>query len=231
MHPTVFDQSTVFLNVQYRMHPVISAFPSSYFYEGKLLDGITGAARPSPQGFPWPSQSSPLAFVHVVGNEEGEVDPLSDTPFGTFVVCFLFLFLFLFVFVFLKKAPFSKNAAQSRCNMEEVEVVLEILRGFRKSKKVSFKDIGVITPYFHQSEKMKAAIEKEFPGGSSLLVSTVDGFQGMEKEVIIFSAVRSNRSVLFFSLFQFCLSPSPDISLLSPHTGTGRLVFSVNLSA
>lgn len=26
------------LTVQYRMHPAISAFPSMYFYEGKLVD-------------------------------------------------------------------------------------------------------------------------------------------------------------------------------------------------
>jgi len=82
--------------------------------------------------------------------------------------------------------------------MEEVDVVLEILRGFRESKNVSFKDIGVITPYLNQSERLKEAIEREFPSGESpLLVSTVDGFQGMEKEVIIFSAVRSNQSVFY----------------------------------
>ena len=60
------------------MHPVLSAFPSKYFYEGKLIDGITPASRLIPKGFSWPQAHIPLAFVHVVGKEEGESDQFDE---------------------------------------------------------------------------------------------------------------------------------------------------------
>ena len=51
------------------------------------------------------------------------------------------------------------------------------------------QDIGVITPYNAQAKLLrKLFLSKQL----KLEVSTVDGFQGREKEVIIISAVRSN---------------------------------------
>ena len=48
-------------------------FPSDLFYAGRLLDGITGAARPAPAGFAWPRPDWPVAFVPVPhGREETE---------------------------------------------------------------------------------------------------------------------------------------------------------------
>lgn len=38
------------LDVQYRMHPLIAAFPSQQFYAGKLQTGITAEERPLPRG-------------------------------------------------------------------------------------------------------------------------------------------------------------------------------------
>lgn len=32
---------TLFFQVQYRMHPCLSAFPSNIFYEGSLQNGVT----------------------------------------------------------------------------------------------------------------------------------------------------------------------------------------------
>lgn len=56
--------------------------------------------------------------------------------------------------------------------------------------------IGVITPYKDQRRALKREIGQRF--GNSVLanveVSTVDGFQGQEREVIIFSCVRTGES-------------------------------------
>ena len=41
------------LNRQYRMNPMLAAFPSSWSYEGKLLSGITAAQRAPPLGVAW----------------------------------------------------------------------------------------------------------------------------------------------------------------------------------
>ena len=45
-------------------------FPSDLFYAGRLLDGVAGASRPAPAGFPWPRPDWPVAFVPVPGGRE-----------------------------------------------------------------------------------------------------------------------------------------------------------------
>jgi len=39
------------LQVQYRMHPALSAFPSNIFYEGSLQNGVTAGVQPSRSSF------------------------------------------------------------------------------------------------------------------------------------------------------------------------------------
>lgn len=56
----------VFLDIQYRMHPAIAAFPSRHFYDGALLSAPETAQRLRPDvTFPWPDPTSPLCFIHV----------------------------------------------------------------------------------------------------------------------------------------------------------------------
>ena len=48
------------LNVQYRMHPCLSEFPSNMFYEGSLQNGVTMQQRLRRDvDFPWPVADSP----------------------------------------------------------------------------------------------------------------------------------------------------------------------------
>lgn len=54
------------------MHPVISDFPSGHFYDGKVSSGIRPADRPIPSGFPWPSETIPVAFVRVNDNHDDD---------------------------------------------------------------------------------------------------------------------------------------------------------------
>lgn len=58
------------LDVQYRMHPSISEFPSYKFYNSQLHNGISPSDRPIVQGFDWPSQLTRVAFVNVKGTEQ-----------------------------------------------------------------------------------------------------------------------------------------------------------------
>ena len=60
-----------------------------------------------------------------------------------------------------------------------------------KNAGVKYGDIGIITPY--NSQKLKLQFEKFYHEKfNDLKIESVDGFQGMEKEYIIISAVRSN---------------------------------------
>ena len=59
------------LQVQYRMHPCLSEFPSNMFYEGSLQNGVTRFERLRRDiKFPWPDQESPMMFWANLGNEE-----------------------------------------------------------------------------------------------------------------------------------------------------------------
>lgn len=49
--------------VQYRMHPCLSEFPSNSFYEGTLQNGVTVNERQSSGiDFPWPVPNRPMLF-------------------------------------------------------------------------------------------------------------------------------------------------------------------------
>jgi regulator of nonsense transcripts 1 len=59
------------LEVQYRMHPCLSAFPSDLFYEGALQNGVSPAERSAPGvDFPWPVAATPMLFYTTLGQEE-----------------------------------------------------------------------------------------------------------------------------------------------------------------
>lgn len=59
------------LQVQYRMHPCLSEFPSNVFYEGALQNGVTEAERTNTLvAFPWPDPSKCIMFHQQRGVEE-----------------------------------------------------------------------------------------------------------------------------------------------------------------
>jgi hypothetical protein len=53
----------IMLNTQYRMHPMIAAWPSHQFYGGDLLSGVSANMRPPARGFAWPRSDVPVAFL------------------------------------------------------------------------------------------------------------------------------------------------------------------------
>jgi len=59
------------LQVQYRMHPALSEFPSNRFYEGSLQNGVAVGDRTNNHNdFPWPVPSKPMMFYNCLGQEE-----------------------------------------------------------------------------------------------------------------------------------------------------------------
>ncbi|XP_013400593.1 RNA helicase Mov10l1-like [Lingula anatina] len=61
---------------------------------------------------------------------------------------------------------------------------------------ITFNDIGIITPYRKQVEKIRLLIDKL--GMEKVKVGSVEEFQGQERRVIIISTVRSNESKMGF---------------------------------
>jgi regulator of nonsense transcripts 1 len=99
--------------------------------------------------------------------------------------------------------------------------VLSILRGLMMAGELRAAQIGVVTPYTAQVSLIRNELQargrgvlmisassasavsngghlfwnlQALAGGRAIEVKTVDGFQGREKELIIFSAVRAGRS-------------------------------------
>ena len=146
--------SPFLLNTQYRMHPSISSFPNSQFYNGLLEDGVDVEERETPPGILWPDWNSPLSFLPVDGDE-----------------------------------VLSPDGA-SKENPAEASWVVKILMDFVEKGNLQISDIGIVTPYSGQVRAIRDMIPENL---QSVEVRTVDGYQGREKEVIIFSSVRSNK--------------------------------------
>lgn len=77
LHQSLFERLVflgirpIRLEVQYRMHPCLSEFPSQSFYDGSLQNGVTLNERQY-QGieFPWPQPDMPMFFYNSTGAEE-----------------------------------------------------------------------------------------------------------------------------------------------------------------
>lgn len=81
-----------------------------------------------------------------------------------------------------------RNCGTSLLNPKHANCVCRIVN-YLISNGASAADIGVVTTYKGQV----AAIREELPEGThAMTVSTVDSFQGQEREIIIFNTVRSS---------------------------------------
>lgn len=157
------------LQVQYRMHPCLSEFPSNMFYEGSLQNGVTEADRqllslPGFKGredFPWPIPSKPMFFYSISGMEE------------------------------------ISSSGTSYLNRTEASYVEKIVTHLLKMG-VTPAQIGVITPYDGQKQYVSDYMRRSGSLSSSLYeaieVASVDAFQGREKDFILVSCVRSSES-------------------------------------
>lgn len=80
-------------------------------------------------------------------------------------------------------------------NEAEIEVVSELVTHFVREEGVPEEELGVITPYRGQ----RSLIDDALPEYGDVEVSTVDGFQGRERDSIIFSTVNTETSGMRFA--------------------------------
>ncbi|KIK55179.1 hypothetical protein GYMLUDRAFT_176062 [Collybiopsis luxurians FD-317 M1] len=173
---------SIMLNIQYRMHPAISHFPSLEFYNNALLDGtadISGHVLPRLM----PPSVSPALL------------PLIRTSSRPPVI-------------FLDHSGNESIKSKSRVNLNEAHIVASVVEDLLlNNDNLSGQDIGIIAPYVAQISLLTklfntdADYRKRFNAVlgehramqiPNIEIKTVDGFEGREKEVIIFSTVRNN---------------------------------------
>mmetsp|Transcript_99343 Transcript_99343/g.318755 ORF Transcript_99343/g.318755 Transcript_99343/m.318755 type:complete len:554 (-) Transcript_99343:708-2369(-) len=163
-----------FLDTQFRMHPSIASFSAAAFYGGRLKTGVPAHERPRPMGFAWPQEDSNVAFVDVPDGQE-------------------------------------QQEGGSWNNWQEVQKLTDILVEVLSAGELSVLQVGVVTPYSSQVQWLRRHLRQELwrrldgvvdltgglsgqAGQKALEIASVDAFQGREKELILFSAVRSNRT-------------------------------------
>ncbi|XP_026122041.1 putative helicase mov-10-B.1 [Carassius auratus] len=149
----------------YRSHPAILKIPNELFYENELQVFANQMER---EAFClWehlPNKGFPVVFHGVMGKDERE----SNSP--------------------------------SFFNVTEIEVIVSYLNKLIQSQgkkglpKLSTSDIGIITPYRKQVEKIRKALNTvaELNNWKDIKVGSVEEFQGQERKVIIVSTVRSS---------------------------------------
>ena len=165
------------------MHPAISAFPSKEFYDAGLKngtvssEGIIGATFKPPESRHLSRRRSKVT---------GQVPSV----------------------LFIHHDNWEVAKDRSRANIEEIRIVIAILEDLLLSNpEMRGKDIGIIAPYVAQIKMLESTLKtdldwedrfRERLGDRRALqmkeveIKTVDGFEGREKEVIIFSTVRNN---------------------------------------
>ena len=102
-----------------------------------------------------------------------------------------------FAFIPIAGVEDEEQEGGSRSNPIEAARIYDLVEGLLQPGDVNPADIGIITPYSGQVRALSDIFDSNKgreQGGrfESLEINTVDGYQGREKDVIIFSAVRSN---------------------------------------
>lgn len=161
------------LDTQYRMHPHISQFPQREFYNGKLKNCSD-------------METLRLRNWHTVSGTSG-----TSTLFGTFQ------------FWNVANGEHQRSKfTKSLYNLAEVDAVYGLyclfVNDFHMKHEPSGRKhlagrIGIISPYREQVNQLKAHFTKMFGKGilTEVEFSTVDKFQGQEKDIIIISCVRA----------------------------------------
>lgn len=165
-------------NLQYRMHPDINEVIEQFYREdGGLRCGLV---YPKDLGVNDPDMSKPTSRYH-------GIDIPGLIGHNTHVL-------------FINTSSPEMLDGTSRVNYGEVETIDKLLTRFEQSSsfqrylskfvKDEDKQIGVISFYGKQIKQLKSVASEH--SSLSIRVSTVDRFQGMERNIVIVSMVRSN---------------------------------------
>lgn len=155
------------LNIQYRMHPVIADIHSDVFYSGKVKNGFPRQTFVSSYNDGQKAKYKPFPILDT-SNAEGR-------------------------FEFDQRDGKCVNDLEA----DMVEKVISHLITFDGLEAIA-KNVAVIAPYRAQVEHIRSKFERGVLSDTRLrkhldvLVVTVDAMQGGERDVVIFSATRSN---------------------------------------
>lgn len=157
----------IMLNIQYRMNQQIMQFSSNQFYKGKL------ECAPSVRD---------IRLEDFAGGTEVE-DMCTFEPL---------------IWIDTQHLAGARETSEmgigimqdSKKNLVEAKIALNRVQFLLSKVALQPQDVAILSPYNAQVALISELLASE---NIPVEVGTVDGFQGREKEVIIFSAVRSNQ--------------------------------------
>jgi superfamily I DNA and/or RNA helicase len=180
---------SILLSVQYRMHPSICAFASAVFYDSMLS---TPTVVTDQRSIPFELNSlltlqdgsGSVRFIDVQGgNNEHKESSTREMLMSQ-----------------QEGSVFENSSISNEAEAVQLISFLKQLLKMREDSPAPFTgSIGVITPYTAQVVLLKSMIasDQEFrqlmmKNPLSIEVNSVDAYQGRERDIILFSAVRSN---------------------------------------
>ena len=184
---------SLLLSIQYRMHPSIAALPSAIFYGGLLstpdfMRNVRSFPRALAESMPCETPGLCVRLIHVGGQDnerQGTPSKFTNTVFSSSAASASSL---------LEQQTTYRNEA-------EAQQVLRLLKEIaRAGPDPNANSVGIITPYNGQVQLIKSIIARDVELRDllqqrplSIEVKSVDGYQGRERDIVIFSTVRSNR--------------------------------------
>ncbi|KAI0564078.1 DNA2/NAM7 helicase AAA [Gracilaria domingensis] len=153
------------LNVQYRMHPTISSFPNKQFYFGEIRDGPKVAEKHMTKCF---HRDSKRRFGPLTFYDTSKLNHVE-----------------------------KRTAKGSVSNLSEARLVIKILRSLIRSyRSEDFNDsIVLLSPYRQQVFLLQQLVrECRILSTMNVEVSTIDGIQGREKQIVVLSTVRGGNA-------------------------------------
>ena len=161
---SVLPQCVTLLSTQYRMHPAIAAFPSRHFYGGALK---TAAADEASREQPLSLSAYRFFDVQEGAEQRTRFQPASHAR---------------------TKAVIDKSVA----NEAEGKAAVSLVSLLAHRDGISPNRIAIITPYKEQARRIRKELRTRLGvTETDCQVSTVDSFQGQERDIVIFSCVRT----------------------------------------
>lgn len=192
---SLLGQKKHLLDIQYRMHPSISIFPNNkYFYLNQISDGPNVINKSHQMQYLPSPMFGPYSFINVSGGEE-ELDydghSLKNMVEVSMVIRILQkLHTGISILIYKIYKCWALDYFQLN-----VVITYHVCNAawIGSKKKLS---IGVVSPYNGQVAEIQQKLTRKYykRDGFSVRVKSVDGFQGGEEDIIIISAVRSNKN-------------------------------------
>jgi superfamily I DNA and/or RNA helicase len=186
--PTVFARC----NIQYRMHPDINEVIKQFYIDDGGLEAADELKQGADENYSTGNLQKPdnVFSRHHGLNLKGFINPNVHT-------------------MWVNVEGEEKREGTSIYNEHEIDAVQKIIKLIKQSegfndfqshwnfikddfKRLQEQQIGVITFYGEQKKKLKTKLA----GIDKLKINSVDKFQGMERNIIIVSTVRSDKQVM-----------------------------------